>query len=188
MEKLEVIDKKLREVVDEKRYIHCKLVAKEAKELAKIYNVDLDKAYLTGLTHDIAKRFTDDENKKYVNKYKLDKSLLDDSYKKLLHADIGAIVVKEWFDFDDDMCDAIRYHTVARKDMTMLAKIVFISDKIGRVEIPDELKELKSIACHDIDKAMYIFLKRQREKFLSKDKDLKEETKELFDELKAKYE
>ena len=56
------IKEKLKELVKPKRYKHSMVVAEEARKLAKIYNEPVEKAYLTGLAHDIAKSFDNKEN------------------------------------------------------------------------------------------------------------------------------
>ena len=182
---VEEIKNKLKTLVNEKRYNHSLLVAEEAKNLAKLYNLDEDKAYLTGLCHDIAKDFTYEDNKKWIEKYKLDSNLLDKSYEKLIHADVGALVVKEWYNFDDEMCSAIKYHTLGNNTMTMLEKIIFIADKIGRNNLSNELVKVKELAYKNLDKSLLLFLQIQ-ESYLKKDgRDLYPQTKKLIDNLKA---
>lgn len=182
---IEEIKFKLKTLVNEKRYNHSLMVAEQAKELAKIYKIDEEKAYLVGLCHDIAKDFTYEENEKWIEKYNLNKDLLNKNYKPLIHSDIGALVVKEWYNFDDEMCNAIKCHTLGNNNMTTLEKIIFISDKIGRSHIPDDLIEVKDLAYKDLDKALLLFLKKQ-ESYLKEDgKDLYPQTKELIKNLKA---
>ena len=52
----------LKSTLSDFRYEHSLMVANEAKKLAMHYNLDLDKAYIAGLVHDIAKEFSDEEN------------------------------------------------------------------------------------------------------------------------------
>ncbi len=127
------------------RYTHCLRVAEEAKKLAQIYNVDEEKAYLVGLVHDIAHEFSDEENLLWIKKYNLSNEYLDESYKNILHSDIGALVVKELFLFDDSMCQAIKYHTIGNVNMNKLDKIIFIADKIGRKNLNDFMKKVKEL-------------------------------------------
>ena len=177
------IKTKLKTLVNEKRYNHSLLVAEEAMKLAKVYNVDENKAYLTGLCHDIAKDFSIEENKKWIEKYKLDNSLLNDDYKKLIHADVGALVVKEWYSFDDEMCNAIKYHTIGNSTMTTLEKIVFIADKIGRDELSTDLLKVKDLAYKNLDESLLLFFKEQKKYLNSTGKDLHPITKQLIKNL-----
>ena len=181
---IEVVKNKVKELVNEKRYEHSLLTAKEAKELALHLGYDANIAEIVGMAHDIAKDFSDEENEKWVNKYNLDKSLLDESYRKMIHADIGSVVCKEWFNFSDEMCNAIKYHTVANEEMSLLDVIIFIADKIGRIDIPEDLKDLKSIVYQDLDKAMALFLEREQVMLQSKGRDLLPGAKKLLERLR----
>ena len=162
MYNVEEVKKKVKELVNEERYEHSLLTGEAARLLAKRYGYDEEIAYIVGISHDIAKDFSDDENKYWIHKYNLDERLLDNDYKKMIHADIGALVCKEWFNFSDEMCNAIKYHTVANEEMSLLDKIIFIADKIGRNDIPEDLKDLKDIALNNIDEAIVVFLENER--------------------------
>ena len=70
------IKEKLKELVKPKRYKHSMFVAEEARKLAKIYNEPVEKAYLTGLAHDIAKSFDNS------NMLKSEKSISDNYIEK----------------------------------------------------------------------------------------------------------
>ena len=166
------IKNKVKELVNNERYEHCLLTGETAKVLAERYGCDKEIAYIVGISHDIAKDFSDEENKKWVLKYNLDKNLLDINYKKMIHADIGAVVCKEWFNFNDEMCNAIKYHTIANDEMSVFHKIIFIADKVGRKDIPEDLKDLMNIALEDIDRAMVIFLNKEKDMLNKNGKDL----------------
>ena len=180
----EIIKNKVKELVNERRYEHCLLTGEVAKELAKHYGYDENIAYVTGIAHDIAKDFSDEENEMWIHKYNLDDSLLDESYRKMVHADIGALVCKEWFNFSDEMCNAIKYHTVANEEMSLLSKIIFIADKVGRKDIPEDIKDLKEIAFRDIDEAMVVFLEKERVMLNNNGRDLLEGAIKLLEKLK----
>ncbi len=181
---IEQMKKDLKERVTEKRYNHCLMVADEAKKLAGIYKYDEEKAYVTGVIHDIAKDFSDEENERLVNKYKLDRKILDDDYKNVIHADIGAVFVKEKYDLDDDMCKAIKYHAIGNVDMDLLAKIIFIADKTGRKVLDDEIKKIKEISYTNLDKAILMFLEELAESLKRRGLKSQEETLKLYDKLK----
>lgn len=179
----EKIKEKLKELVKPKRYEHSLLVANEAKKLAEIFNESEEKAYLTGLAHDIAKNFDYEENKKWIKKYGLDEKWLKKENEKLVHAEVGALVAKEYFNFDDEMCRAIKYHTIGNETMTNFEKIIFLADKIGRKELDEDTIKIKDMAYKDIDKAMLLFLTYQEKKFTTKGKELHPETKKLVKKL-----
>ena len=178
------IDTYLKENLSKKRYEHSLLVAKEAKSLAKIYHVDEEKAYLAGLIHDIAKELSEDENNYWIKKGNLADDLKKENYKKIRHADIGALIAKEKYNLDNDICNAIKYHTIGNKNMDTLAKIIYIADKIGRKEIPKELIPIKDLAKKDLNAALMYFIEKQNKNLISKNITPHKNTEELLQTLK----
>ena len=62
MKTTDYIESQLKKNLSSKRYNHSLGCAKTAYELAKMYNLDKDKAYLAGLVHDCAKNFEDEKS------------------------------------------------------------------------------------------------------------------------------
>ncbi len=178
------IDTYLKENLSKKRYEHSLLVAKEAKSLAKIYHVDEEKAYLAGLIHDIAKELSEDENNYWIKKGNLADDLKKENYKKIRHADIGALIAKEKYNLDNDICNAIKYHTIGNKNMDTLAKIIYIADKIGRKEIPKELIPIKDLVKKDLNAALIYFIEKQNKNLISKNITPHKNTEALLQTLK----
>ena len=119
----------IKNVLSEKRYEHSIRVMERAEELARKYNVNVEKAVLIGLAHDIAKDMPREEKIKYV---KLNNIPIDDFEKEnieLLHAKIGADICNKKYGFTEDMQKAIKYHTTGNPKMDNLAKVLFIADK-----------------------------------------------------------
>ena len=170
MYEVEKIKNDLERMLSEYRYNHSLNVAKVAEELAGIYNVDKEKAYLTGLVHDIAKEFTDEENKYYIKKYKLSSKLLKKEFKKILHAYVGASYLKDVYNLDDDICKAVYVHTVASPDMDLLAKILFVADKIEPNKDYIGIDEERELAYQDINNALILCLENNIKKLESKGK------------------
>ena len=92
---VEEIKKDLESLLSEYRYNHCLRVGETAKDLAKHYKINAEEAYLAGLTHDIAKEFTMEENEQFIKEHNLDENLLDPKNKKFIHGIVGAILVRE---------------------------------------------------------------------------------------------
>lgn len=165
---IEKIKKDLQCILSEFRYEHSLMVADEAKKLASNYGIDESKAYVTALLHDIAKEYSDEENMKWVNKYSLDKMWLDEKNKKVIHAEIGALVAKELYNMDNDVCQAIKYHALGNPNMTILDKIIFIADKYARKNTNEFIDELKKLAYYDLDEAIVKYLENLKNR-LAKD-------------------
>ena len=182
MYNIDDIKSNLKSSLDDRRYNHSLLVADSCKSLAKHYNLDEKKAYIAGLVHDICKCFSDEENSYYVDKYKIDKDYLDRDLKPVLHGIIGSYYVKEKYNMDDELSNAVKYHTLGNPNMTLFDKIVLVSDKIGRIN-PD--KELIDLAYKNIDDALIYILEKQEKKLHSEGKNMHKDTIELLKKLKV---
>ena len=67
--------------------------------------------------------------------------------------------------------------------MDLLAKIIFIADKIGRKNIPTELIPVKELAYQDIDKAMLYLLTTQKNYLQKKGIKMHNDSQELLKKL-----
>ena len=120
----------LKDNLNEKRYIHTLGTADCAKELAKQFGLNEDKAYLAGLLHDCAKCFPNEELLDIIHKH-LDVEECEMLNYKTLHAPVSAYIAETEFGITDkEILSAIRWHTLGKLDMTDFEKIVFIADKI----------------------------------------------------------
>ena len=63
-------------------------------------------------------------------------------------------MAKKKYDFDDEMCDAIKYHTTGKENMTILQKVLFVSDKIDETRKYEGVEELRKLAFEDLDEAI----------------------------------
>lgn len=122
----------LSETLTEKRYRHTLAVADSCTELARRFGCDISKAYLAGLLHDIVKDLDTDETLQMIEEFGI---ILDDIEKntpKLRHAKLGAEFIKRrGFSNDEDIINAVRYHTTARAGMSLLEKTLYLADFIS---------------------------------------------------------
>lgn len=159
------------------RYEHSIMVAECAFSLARHYNLDCDKAYITGLLHDISKEFSEEENNKYIEKYNIDSKYTSIDCKKIIHSYVGAYYAKELFNIDDEMMHAIMYHTIGNINMDDFAKIILIADKLGRKDIDNNLNDL---AYTNLDSALKYIIVKQKNKLEIEGRVLHSDTKELL--------
>lgn len=126
----ENILKWLKENLTEERYIHCLGTAECAKNLAKQFNENEQKAFVAGLLHDCAKCFDTEKLLEIINN-NLDVDENELMNYKTLHAPVSAYCAKKDFGVcDNEILSAIRWHTLGKKNMTTFEKIVFLADKI----------------------------------------------------------
>lgn len=145
-------------IVNEKiagpRYEHTIRVADTAEKLAVKYGEDVEKTVLAAIFHDYAKLLPINELKKIIADYKLDSRLLD-YHPELWHGPAGAVLVREEIGIDDeDIFNAIRYHTTGRAGMTLLEKIIYIADYIEPGRQFEGLDEVRMLAETDLDEAL----------------------------------
>ena len=155
------IQKKLKKELDEDRYRHTLGVMYTAAALAMRYEVDLEKAQLAGLLHDCAKCIPNDRKLHLCEKYGLPVTRTEKSSPFLLHAKLGAYIACHKYGVEDqEILDAINWHTTGRADMGMLEKIIFIADYIEPMRWKAEnLPLIRKIAFEDIDLAVYLTLR-----------------------------
>ena len=168
------------------RYKHSLRVAKVAKKLAGLYGVSKRDAYLAGLLHDIAKEFSVKEDEKWISKYNLNRELLENSKRKICHAEIGGIVARELYGVNDEIVEAIRYHTIGNVNMSLLAKIVFVADKIEDGKSYFGIEEEKKLAYKDINLALIKCIENNRSELFKEGKSLNVETCKLLKYLYSK--
>lgn len=138
----------LKENLNEKRYIHTLGTANCAKELAKQFGLNQDKAYLAGLLHDCAKCFSNEKLLDIIHQH-LDVEECEMLNYKTLHAPVSAYIAETEFNIiDKEIISAIRWHTLGKLNMTDFEKIIFIADKIEPntrdKEYSDKIRELLS--------------------------------------------
>ena len=167
----EKIKKELKEILSEKRYIHSVNTAEKCEELAKIYNVDVEEAYITGLVHDIAKEMSEEEIDQYIANNNIDVDKFEEKDKgKLLHSKIGADIARKKYKLSENAINAIKYHTYGHPNMDMLAKIIYIGDEIEEGRKYEEIEEIIFLSKEDIDKAILKSLEYRVQRRLSEGK------------------
>jgi predicted HD superfamily hydrolase involved in NAD metabolism len=142
------------------RFQHCLGVARTARDLAQLYGVDGEKAYLTGILHDYAKNLTVSQLLEVAGQ---DEQIADEAEKQmpeLLHAPVGARLLGEELGIEDqDILDAIKTHTLGSITMSSLAKIIFLADMIEpNREMYPELERLRQLSPRSLDEAMLLGL------------------------------
>lgn len=153
----EIYKQELKKNLKEKRYNHCLNVAQSAKELARLYGADEKKAYTAGLLHDITKELDTETQLKLCDDFGIIMSGLEKSAFKLWHAMTGAHYVKNILKIkDDEIFDAIFYHTTAKENMSLLTKIIYIADYISVDRDYNGVEEMRVAAKQSLEEAISI--------------------------------
>ncbi len=154
---LVAMEEKLKKALSERRYNHSLGVMETAVHLAELFGADVEKARLCGLLHDCAKDIEKSVMPEMCEALGVPLDEIKREQRSLIHADLGAKLAEtEYGVSDEEVLDAIRYHTLGRPNMTLLEKIIYVADFVEptRKEFPG-LSELRELSVLDIDLAMY---------------------------------
>ncbi len=166
--KNELKEKYLYRPESEQRYAHSLGVMEMSKELAKRYNVDIERAQKAALMHDMSKCMPLEELREYIKKNNIQVSESEMLAGVALHGVVAADICKKKYNFDDEMCEAIACHTIGKEGMTNLEKAIFIADKIDKTRTYDGIEELRKLAFEDIDRAILQNIEKSIEKSIQR--------------------
>jgi len=138
----------------EHRYTHTIGVMETAIKLAEKYGADPKKAELAAIFHDYAKFRPKEEMKHIIIEQGMPSELLNFN-SELWHAPVGAFLVqKECGIADQEIIDAIKYHTSGKVGMTKLEKVIYLADYIEPGRHFPGVEEVREIAKVNMNKAL----------------------------------
>lgn len=144
----------LKERLDEYRYNHSLGVADAARELAKIYDEDEEKAYFAGLLHDITKNTLKEEQLQIIENGGIILNSEEKNNPKLWHAISGSVFIRDELKItDEEIISAVRYHTTGKSSMTVFEKIIYIADFISAERSFPGVEFMRELARESLDKA-----------------------------------
>ena len=147
----------LRENLKQSRLEHTYRVAEEAVKLAKIWGEDPAKAELAALFHDAYRNINWGQLCEYVNRFGLEARYKDSI--NLAHSKIAAAAMREiWGIEDEDMINAVSYHTTGRAGMSLLEKIIFVADAAEPGRTYPGVDKIRGALGESIDRACLISL------------------------------
>ncbi len=179
--------KKMEKELHAKRYEHTLSVAYTAASLAMVHNVDTDSAMTAGLLHDCAKCLPTDKLISLCRKNDLPVSEVElQNPAALLHAKAGSFLARKKYGVtDDDILNAIKYHTTGRPEMSKLEKILYIADYIepGRKHAAN-LLQIRKMAYKDLDQTLFKILEDTLSYLLTTGGEIDSMTQETYDYYK----
>ena len=182
-EQLKKLTKAMEEVQTDKRFQHTLGVEFTAAAMAMKFEVPLLDAQIAGLLHDCAKCLSDEKQLKICEKNRISITEVEKRNPYLLHGKVGAFLAKTEYEIDnEDILNAIQWHTTGRPGMSDLEKIIFIADFIepGRKTAPN-LSEIRKIAFEDLDQTMIKILEDTLEYLKGDGREIDPMTKETYE-------
>ncbi|BCJ99670.1 hydrolase [Anaerocolumna chitinilytica] len=157
-EDLYQLEKKLGDLLPKKRYFHSLGVMSTAFSMALVFGADSEKATIAGLLHDCAKYMTGEEMLKECIANGVPVKQVEMLKPDLLHAKLGAFYAKTVYNIEDEeILSAITWHTTGKPDMTVLEKIIFVSDYLepnrSSSGIPN-LNDVRKLSFRNLDEAV----------------------------------
>ena len=158
-----LIDSKVLELPEGLRR-HIYRVQEMAQHLAKHHGADEEKVRLGALAHDLARAMKGEDLLKVARELRIPIHEVEEEVPILLHGPVAAELLRQQDGLDDEeIHEAIYWHSIAHKGMGAPAKVVFLADKLDplkRARYPF-LPELKVLALQNLDVAVLDFLNRE---------------------------
>ena len=146
----------LKENVSEHRLQHILGVEQTCIDLARCHGVDESKAATAGLMHDLAKFFPPQKLLKIATKAKIPVDEVCRRSPHLLHAEVGAVVAREFGVRDPEILTAIGNHTLGAPGMDKLSCVVFIADALEPNRGDNaELNAMRTVAVENLYKCVH---------------------------------
>ncbi len=159
----------LKDNLTEKRRVHTAEVTLTALSKCKELGLCEEKVKTASLLHDCAK---------YLDYRNFEKfSLPIDVPKPVVHAFLGAFVAENVLGVkDEEILDAIKYHTSGKANMSLLGKLIFVADMIERGRDYQGVERLRELYNGDFEKCFRECLKEEMVHLINKKEPIYIET------------
>ena len=133
-------------------------------DLAARHGIDEQRAELAILGHDVARAAKKKDILRQAERFALSPLEIEQKAPVMLHGPVGAELLRHEDGLDDEeILDAVRYHTTGHPNLTQLGLLVFISDKLEprKIKSYPYQQELRHIANESLGQAVLEFLCRE---------------------------
>ena len=145
---MDYIKAEIEERLSDKRKTHTYGVMDTAEKLAVRYGADVEKTRLAALCHDLYRSTPQKELNELVKAKGLSKKYIDN--KDLSHGRLAACTMEDKFGIsDEEVLNAVRYHTTGRAGMCLLEKIIYLADAIEPGRNYPGIEEQRALAYED---------------------------------------
>jgi predicted HD superfamily hydrolase involved in NAD metabolism len=141
------------------RYAHSLRVARLAASLARAHGEDPWRALIAGMLHDLARLYSRERLLDECAERNMPIDEFERAHPLVLHSRLGAELARERYGVrDEDVLSAIRLHTLAAPEMTVLDKIVYLADSLEPERAFEERAAFLNVARENIDEALRLVL------------------------------
>ncbi|MDN5342901.1 bis(5'-nucleosyl)-tetraphosphatase (symmetrical) YqeK [Oceanotoga sp. DSM 15011] len=159
MNEIDFIKKEIEENLSERRLKHVYSVKDYIEKLSKIFSLDSKKCEIAALGHDIFREKNSNTLMEQAKKYKLNLKMYEINYPLLLHGKIAALYLKEKYELDEEIYQAIYYHTSGCINSNDITKALVISDSAEQTRDYKGVEELRKISEKSLDEAYNYVMK-----------------------------
>lgn len=141
---------------------HIQRVRALAAELAEGHKLDVVRVDFAAAAHDIARAETHHLLLAEAQAAGIPITNVDEDNPMLLHGPVGAERLRTNLDVtDEEILEAVYWHTTALATMGPIAKVVFLADKMDLSKAPryPHIGHVRELAADDLDRAIVEFLK-----------------------------
>ncbi len=152
------------ESLPDKLQAHIFRVRDVGLDLASRHGIDEERAELAILGHDVARAAKKSEIMSQADRFGLTIIDIERKAPVMLHGPVGAELLRHEDGLEDEeILDAVRYHTTGHPTLTPLGLLVFIADKLEprKIKSYPYQQELRHIANESLSQAVLEFLCRE---------------------------
>lgn len=139
-----------------KRIAHVQGTEQEAASLARRWGANEVHARRAAILHDCTKYLTLEEQLLLCEKYHVKLDNMERVAVKLLHSKTGAALAEHLFGEEEEICQAICWHTTGKAGMSLLEKILYIADYMEPTRDFEGVERLRKLAYQDLDAAVLL--------------------------------
>ena len=148
------INRYLENNMSKERYQHTLRVIETASNITINKNY-LEKVKIAALCHDLCKGYPNSKLQKLVKNSNWPLKSFEYKEESLLHGPASAYFAEKKFGItDNQVLEAIRYHTVGHPDLDLIGKIIFLADKIEPGRDYPGREDIYNLALDNIDQAI----------------------------------
>lgn len=150
----------MQDSMSHRRYRHVLRVEQTALKLADIFDIDKEKVSIAALAHDYAKEKPDEEMRDLIISENLELDMLQYG-SNVWHGPIGAVLMKNEFQLEDeDILEAIKYHTIGSPMMGEIAQVIYVADYIEPKRSHKGVDKARKLAEKDLSKTVAYITKQ----------------------------
>ena len=143
----------------DKRFAHTENVAAMARELARRYGADEEKAETAAWLHDIMKECPQADLLRLADGDAIISRWFGQNPPPTWHGPAAALYLRgECGCTDEELLAAVAWHTTGRADMGLLEKVIYLADAVSAERSYPGVENLRSLARQNLDEAVIAYM------------------------------